>query len=152
MDLYSIAESKLAHELEAEYKKCWALKFKAKPFIQPTDQEVFRWIAANFDEAQARAIVQKYCLVPSKYLMQNAYPPKLIRANINEIIAFIGPSKKSETTNKEIKIRVLFTCSTCKKEFYWSGLAHELATDDIKCTECGQKDGKLRLPSEKGWA
>lgn len=152
MDLYAIAESKLAHELETEYKKAWTAKFKTTPLIQQSDQEVFRWLTTNFDEAQARRIVQKYVLVPSKYLQQNAYPPKLIRTSINEILAFVGPAEKSGTTNKEVRIRVQFSCSTCKEEFYWVGLAHELDTADITCTKCGQTDGKLRLPSDKGWA
>lgn len=151
MDLYAIAESKLAHELETEYKKSWFHKYKTQPHIQQQDQDVFRWLATSFDEATARKIVQKYLLVPSKYLMQNAYPPKLIKSSINEILAFIGPSK-SQAPTKEIGVRVQFTCSRCKKEFYWVGLAHQLDTVDIKCTECGQSDGKLRLPSDRGWS
>lgn len=135
MDLGSIAEAKLAHDLETLYLGLYHQKYGCSAHVEQQDRNTFQWLATRFPKPKAVQIIEAYFQVSDPFITKKCHPVKMIRSEINQIIPQV------KTTNPKSKLPPMLiplACDLCGAAFQYCNTQKQLDNpkQDRHCPEC----------------
>lgn len=125
MDLRAIAETKLANELRDLYSELFVVRYKTTPYFEDSDSQVFDWLATKFPKQRSISIVRHYFQLTDRFIVEKAFPVRLMKSQINQVLAAVG-SREASKAPSGMALKINLSCDRCVQYYDWVGQVGQL--------------------------
>lgn len=137
-----VRENREASHLVDLYREVFEQTFGAKPIIAVTEaMDVMTWAVKELGVDQAKRLITTYFRYEDDWVKKQAYPIKLFKTKINEIIALqarIDGRKPQQQKGKGLLISTAMICAKCRKHFQGIYGSNEFSHLEPTCHDCSK--------------